>query len=424
MESQSKPGPRPQVFLSYATEDYEKVKKLHDRLLDVGYRPWIDKEGIPPGSKWMPAIERAIQSSDFFLACLSKNSVNKKGVLQAELRGAMHILYGKKDTDIYLIPVRLDDCDPPSKLRPFQYVDLYIEDEWSESGWEHLDRGIKAALTRERPQGVQPGIVEESPIRGSRLVASPGGRKEGKVEESAKPGRTLRPTIEILIKILPVLVPVFSFAGKLADHRLVQRIRGEVSQTNSIVTVDRPGSEWDVLLYYFIYYLVAAAMVWFIFRYVAKRPDHGTHAERSPVHTFYTWTKILGSAGGIVLIGFLLSLFVLEPKVGPMTDIGGWASDQSRSYYLLVRPVGSALCWLQSPIPLLPGQDGKWNTTAFFGGTTGQRFEIIAIASKTPLHVTPPNSPSSLQPFNKPDSYNCNLIPSDVERYVRVVVIQ
>lgn len=388
MDETSQAGAGPQVFISYAHQDYEKVEQLERKLSEAGYRPWIDKK-ILAGGVWADEIKIAIEDSDFFLAVLSKNSVNRKGVLQDELKQAMDILGGMNHTDTFLIPVRLDDCDPPRQLRRFQYVDLFAKD-----GWEVLNRGMREGLARRRPHG-----IESLPKRA-------------------------RPTTPLWLKLLPVLVPLFSLASKTVDHQFIQSVRGEVSQTNSIVTVDRPGWEWDVLLYYLIYYAVAAGIVWLVFRYILKHPGYRRHAAWSRLRSFYAWCKIVAVAAAIVGIGFFITLFVLEPKVGPMTDIGGWASDQSRSYYLLVRPVGSALCWLTSPIPLLPGQDGKWNTTAFFGGTSGQRFEIIAIASKAPLHVTPPNPPSSLQPFNKPDSYNCNLIPSDVERYVRVVVIQ
>lgn len=376
----------PQIFLSYAHQDYEKVKELYDKLLKAGYRPWIDKEELPPGVRWDVAIKKAIRDSDFFLACLSETSVNRKGVLQSEREQALEILSGMKDTDIYLIPVRLDDCDPPEILSRFQYVDLFTD-----RGWEVLNRGIRKAWASRRASGI----------------------------ESIPP-----PPPPFPIRLLPVLVPLFSVASNMADHRFIQTIRGEVSQTNSIVTVDRPGSELKVFFYYFTFYVVAAVIVWLVFLYARQHSLHPAHATWSLTHSFQGWSRILGVASTIAVTGFLLSLFVLEPGVDSMTDISGSASDQVRSYYLLVRPVGSARCWLQSPVPLLLDQEGKWHTTAFFGGIQGQRFEIIAIASKTPLHAPAPNPPGALAPFNKPDSYDCNLIPGNVERYVRVVVIK
>lgn len=389
MDGTSQASAGPQVFISYAHQDYEQIERLYHRLLETGYRPWIDKEGILPGELWENAIKRAIQDSDFFLAVLSKNSVNRKGVLQSELKQAMDILDGLTDTDIFLIPVKLDDCDPPRDLSRFQWVDLSAD-----GGWAVLDRGMREGLARRGPHGIKSLPRHQRPASGP------------------------------VVKSLPVLVPLFSFASKTVDHYVIQTVRGEVSQTNSIVTVDRPGWEWDVLFYYLIYYSVAAAIVWLVFRYALKRPSYRRHAAWSSLRNVYTGCKIVTSAAAIVLMGFLISLFVLEPKVDPITDISGTTNDPGRSYYLIVRPVGSARCWLQSPVPLLPGQDGKWNATAFFGGISGQRFEIIAIASKTPLHVPAPNPPSPLAPFNKPDSYDCNVIPSEVERYVRVVVIK
>jgi hypothetical protein len=132
-----------QVFLSYARLDKGKVKIIYERLIKEGYSPWMDSENILPGENFTLAIEKAIRYSDFFIACLSKNSVNRRGFIQRELKEALDLWKEKLDSDIYLIPVRLEVCDSPESIRHLQWVDLYEKD-----GWVKLLRALQEGLRR------------------------------------------------------------------------------------------------------------------------------------------------------------------------------------------------------------------------------------------------------------------------------------
>jgi hypothetical protein len=132
-----------QIFLCYARPDQRKVEKLYDRLSDSGFSPWMDKKDILPGEIWEATIQKAIRGSDFFLMCLSANSVNRRGQIQKEVKQALDIWKEKLDSDIYLIPVRLEDCVVPESLRRFQWVNLFEED-----GWTLLVKAIQAGMER------------------------------------------------------------------------------------------------------------------------------------------------------------------------------------------------------------------------------------------------------------------------------------
>jgi hypothetical protein len=132
-----------QIFLSHAREDKEEVESLYQKLSDAGFTPWMDTKDILPGEKWKSSIQKAIQRSDFFLACLSANSVNKRGWIQREIRGALDMWQEKLEDDIYLIPVRLEDCEAPERLRDFQWVNLFEED-----GWTRLVEAIQVGIER------------------------------------------------------------------------------------------------------------------------------------------------------------------------------------------------------------------------------------------------------------------------------------
>ncbi len=143
-----------QIFLSYAQEDQEQVKDLYQKLSAAGLKPWMDKKDILPGETWKPSIRRAIRDADFFLACLSANSVGKRGWIQREIKDALDIWQGKLEDDIYLIPARLDDCEAPESLRDFQWVDLFEGD-----GWARLAKAIQVGMERQG-KDIEP-IVEK-----------------------------------------------------------------------------------------------------------------------------------------------------------------------------------------------------------------------------------------------------------------------
>ncbi len=148
-----------QIFLSYAREDEEKVENLYQRLSDAGFKPWMDKKDILPGERWKFSIQTAIRRSDFFLACLSAKSVGKRGFLQREIKDALDIWQEKLDDDIYLIPVRLEDCEVPESLREFQWVNVFEED-----GWTQLVRAIQTGMKR-RVEGVTPVRSQASALK-------------------------------------------------------------------------------------------------------------------------------------------------------------------------------------------------------------------------------------------------------------------
>jgi hypothetical protein len=118
--------PQPKVFLGYVEEDRAIVDRLFESLKARGFAPWLDKRKLLPGQNWPRAIEEAIDTSDFFLACFSRLSVRKKGSFQSEIRYALDCARRVPLDETFLIPVRLDDCRVPSRIRrEIQYIDLF-----------------------------------------------------------------------------------------------------------------------------------------------------------------------------------------------------------------------------------------------------------------------------------------------------------
>jgi hypothetical protein len=119
---------KPRVFIAYVQEDLSLIKKLYQAFEQHGFRPWLDKKKLLPGQNWPRAIETAIQTSDFFVACFSRRATSKRGSFHSELRFALNCAAKVPLDEIFFIPLRLDDCVVPRRIsRQVQYLDLFPE---------------------------------------------------------------------------------------------------------------------------------------------------------------------------------------------------------------------------------------------------------------------------------------------------------
>lgn len=115
------------IFLSYERTDKEKVANLYDKLMRRGFLPWMDIKSIVAG-KWEPQIRKAIDRSNYFIFCLSRNSLYKEGVMRKEVRQALERQSGLQDDSVFFIPVRIEDCEVVEPFNEFQYIDLFRRD--------------------------------------------------------------------------------------------------------------------------------------------------------------------------------------------------------------------------------------------------------------------------------------------------------
>jgi hypothetical protein len=124
------------VFISYATEDRPAAERLFNGLTAHGLAAWLDHRKLLPGQNWPDRIEDAIASSDFFIACFSSQSVRKRGGFQMEIRYALNCANSLPLDEVFLIPVRLDDCHVPDRIqRETHYVDMFPD--W-DAGFEAI----------------------------------------------------------------------------------------------------------------------------------------------------------------------------------------------------------------------------------------------------------------------------------------------
>ncbi len=138
----------PRLFLAYVQEDAPIVDRLFEEFRAYGFDPWLDRKRLLPGQNWPRSIEEAIETCDFFVACFSQRSVSKKGGFQAEIRYALDCARHVPLDEIFLIPVRLDECRVPARVRnEIQYIDLFPD--WGK-GLRRIAGVIQKQMRRHR----------------------------------------------------------------------------------------------------------------------------------------------------------------------------------------------------------------------------------------------------------------------------------
>src|SRR5689334_17901204 len=111
------------VFLCHASADKTTVRGLYQRLTKDGVDAWLDKEKLLPGQDWELEIRKAVREADVVVVCLSKQ-FNQAGFRQKEVRLALDTAMEQPEGEIFIIPVRLEECENLGSLSKWQWVDL------------------------------------------------------------------------------------------------------------------------------------------------------------------------------------------------------------------------------------------------------------------------------------------------------------
>jgi hypothetical protein len=153
-----KPARRLRVFLCHSSHDKPTVRELYRRLSAEGWiDPWLDEDKLLPGQDWDYEIEKALDDSDAVIVTLSTSSVSKEGYIQKELKFVLDIALEKPEGTIFILPVRLDDCERPRRLRPIQGID-YFPSERQEMAYDRILQSLElrakalGKLSRNRPK--------------------------------------------------------------------------------------------------------------------------------------------------------------------------------------------------------------------------------------------------------------------------------
>jgi ActR/RegA family two-component response regulator len=117
-----------QVFLCHSSKDKLRIKEVYDRLRSDGLDPWLDKENLLPGQNWELEIKKAVRNSDIVIVCLSQSSVSQRGFIQKEIKLALDVADEQPEGTIFIIPLKLEECDIPERPRQWHWLNYWEDD--------------------------------------------------------------------------------------------------------------------------------------------------------------------------------------------------------------------------------------------------------------------------------------------------------
>jgi hypothetical protein len=90
------------VMLSYRSTDAEFMEELATHLRKEGIKPWIDREGIPPATRWRDELLNELRSCDKFIAVLSPSYLQSE---HCRMEVFIARSFGRP-----ILPVMTEDC--------------------------------------------------------------------------------------------------------------------------------------------------------------------------------------------------------------------------------------------------------------------------------------------------------------------------
>ena len=116
------------VFLCHSSKDKSAVRNIYKQLVSYDIKAWLDEENLLAGQVWRVEITKAIRSADVVIVFLSPNAVTKAGYFHKEVKFALDVLDEKPEDAIFIVPVKIEECDIPERLGHIHYVNLFEDD--------------------------------------------------------------------------------------------------------------------------------------------------------------------------------------------------------------------------------------------------------------------------------------------------------
>ena len=122
--------PKQAVFLSYAREDLEAVKRLKSALERAGLLVWFDMEQIKGGQDWERRIAENVRSCALFMPVMSRHTAiqTRDAYFRVEWNGAIERTQRMKSGEVFITPVVVDELSRQEAQSEFpDHLKLHIE---------------------------------------------------------------------------------------------------------------------------------------------------------------------------------------------------------------------------------------------------------------------------------------------------------
>jgi serine/threonine-protein kinase len=234
------------AFISYSRTNKEFATKLAKGLRSAGYPIWFDLMDILTGSRWDDEVEKALRECSIFMIILTPASIASENV-KDEIGYAID--HGKR-----ILPILLEQCDVPLRLRRFQYVDFTTKsfEEGFESAKDLLRDLVEAALVpiiEKIPSVDAPIESKPEPVKTKPTPVTPD-RKAEPVSSVPAQKKPVSKTLAIGVVVVVVLIIAgigFSAISKMRGNGL--SVANPVSANGYDIGLTMTGNDGMILLY-------------------------------------------------------------------------------------------------------------------------------------------------------------------------------
>jgi formylglycine-generating enzyme required for sulfatase activity len=233
------------IFLSYSSEDRERVRALVGALELQGWSVWWDQK-IPAGKSWNQVIEQALNEAKCIVVVWSQNSIQSKWVFNEAQEG--------QDREV-LFPIFIDDVKAPLGFRHIQAVRLINwQGELSHSEFSLLVESIEAAIGKAAIDQTEPAkeFIRQLPHLDEMAVAEVAKPMPKTVAEKHEPTSKTTPLRQSRPKAELYNVAANGFTDDLNGIKLemVHVPSGKFMMGSEVYDDEKPPHEVTVQAYY------------------------------------------------------------------------------------------------------------------------------------------------------------------------------
>lgn len=150
------------IFVSYNQHDSDFVRKVADRLKQLGHDIAIDVDALSPGQDLRNTLANALRNSDVFVVFVSKTSTSSQFVL-GEIGAAR--AYADESNRMLVVPVLIDDIQIPPIIQDLFVIAATDKDSVAVS--EKINSAIAIFLGRKAAQDEQESVLSQKIERNS-----------------------------------------------------------------------------------------------------------------------------------------------------------------------------------------------------------------------------------------------------------------
>lgn len=133
------------IFISYASEDFEKAERIYNLLKSLGANPWFDKKKLEGGELYERTFDKKIKKCKRFMPILSQHTLtNERRYFKKEWNLSIEELPYRLGTR-YICPVVIDEINPfDEELIPDQFKQYHVINSNSSDFDKELEKIIRS----------------------------------------------------------------------------------------------------------------------------------------------------------------------------------------------------------------------------------------------------------------------------------------